>query len=119
MAPISTFIKWEVIYVGSATSHDYDQIIANVNVGPIEVGMNRFVLKANPPKLEDIPVDDFKFTVIMLKAFYNDNEFIRIGYYVNNVLPDEIDNPSQCPLNQIQRQILLEDTTVHQNQIPW
>ena len=116
MVPITTFIKWEVIYVGSATSHDFDQTLASVNVGPIEVGMNRFVLKAEPPNIENITPEDFGLTVIMLKAFYNNNEFIRIGYYVHNSNPEGVDNP---PLDQITREILLEDTNVHQSKIKW
>ncbi|OHT17356.1 anti-silencing protein 1-like protein [Tritrichomonas foetus] len=79
--------------------------------------MNRFVLRADPPKFDDIPPEDFILTVIMLKAFYKDQEFIRIGYYVQNTIPEEEgDNPDP---SKIGRQILTEDTTVHQSQIKW
>ena len=105
------------MYVGCATSHDYDQTLANVQVGPIEVGMNRFVLRADPPKFDEIPPEDFPLTVVMLKAYYKDQEFIRIGYYVSNIIPDDAgENPDPSV---IERQILTEDTTVHQSQIKW
>lgn len=114
---INTFIRWEVIYVGSATSHEYDQTLANVRVGPIEVGMNRFVLKADPPNYDDIPADDFPLTVIMLQAYYKDHEFIRIGYYVSNLPPEDAgENPDPST---IERQILTDDTTVKQTTIKW
>ena len=116
MVPITTFIKWEVIYVGNSQSADFDQTLASVNVGPIEVGINRFVLRAEPPKKENITPEDFNLTAIMVKAYYNDNEFIRIGYYVHNITPEGIDNP---PGDQIEREILVEDMTIHQRQIKW
>jgi len=114
---IPTAIRWEVIYVGSATSHDFDQTLANVFVGPIEVGMNRFVLRAEPPTIAKIPAEDLPITVVMLKAYYEDREFIRIGYYVSNTPPDDAgDIPDPAT---VERQILTEDTTVHQSQIKW
>lgn len=118
VAAISSYINWQVCYVGSATSHDYDQILANVLVGPIEIGVNRFVLRADPPKKnDDISPEDFSYTVIMLEAFYKEQEFIRIGYYVSNTIPEDAgDNPDP---SKIIREILIEDTTVHQSQIKW
>ena len=114
---IKTAIRWEVIYVGSATSHDFDQTLANVFVGPIEVGINRFVLKADPPNISKIPPEDLPLTVVMLRAYYNDQEFIRIGYYVSNTPPDDAaENPDPAA---VERQILTEDTTVRQSQIKW
>ena len=116
---IPTYIRWEVIYVGSATSHDYDQTLADVRVGPIEVGMNRFVLTADPPKVSEIPPEDFPLTVILLVAYYKEQEFIRIGYYVSNIVPDDaLDNLKMVDPTTIERNILNE-TTVHQSQIKW
>ena len=114
---IPTFIRWEVIYVGSATFHDYDQTLANDLVGPIEVGMNRFVLTAAPPKFSEIPPEDFNLTVVLLVAYYKDQEFIRIGYYVSNTVPEDAgENPDP---SEIEREIVTEDTTVHHSQIKW
>lgn len=80
--------------------------------------MNRFVLRADPPKKnDDISPEDFSYTVIMLEAFYKEQEFIRIGYYVSNTIPEDAgDNPDP---SKIIREILIEDTTVHQSQIKW
>lgn len=38
-------LEWKVVYVGSADSTDYDQVLNEVLVGPVPVGMNRFVLE--------------------------------------------------------------------------
>lgn len=105
------------MYVGSATDHDCDQILANVQVGPIEVGVNRFVLRADPPAIEKIPHEDLPLTAIMLSAFYKEKEFFRVGYYVSNTFPEESgDNPDPST---IERELLLQDTTVVQYTIDW
>ena len=79
--------------------------------------MNRFVLKTDPPVITKIPPEDLPLTVVMLKAYYNEQEFIRIGYYVQNTPPD--DAGENLDPQTVERQILTEDTTVHSSQIKW
>ena len=118
-SPIADYIKWEVIYCGSALSHDYDQILTTANVGPIEVGMNRFVLVASPPKIESIPFDEIVLSVILLNAYYKDQEFIRIGHFVSNDIPQEATSVDQLDVSTIERVIDTEKPTVHISQINW
>ena len=118
-SPISDYIKWEVTYCGSAISHDYDQILTTAFVGPIEVGMNRFVLVAKPPKIEQIPFDELVLSVIMLSAYYKDQEFIRIGHFVSNDIPQEAQSVDQLDVSTIERSFDVEKPTVHISQINW
>ena len=39
-------LEWKVIYVGSAEDTRYDQVLEEVDVGPIPIGVNKFVLTA-------------------------------------------------------------------------
>ena len=39
----STDLEWKMIYVGSAESAEYDQVLDSIMVGPIPVGINKFV----------------------------------------------------------------------------
>lgn len=79
-----------MIYVGSAADGKYDQELDSILVGPIPVGVNKFVFKANAPDASKIPQKDLLgVTVCMVTCFYKNQEFIRIGYYVNNELCDE------------------------------
>lgn len=41
-----TDLEWKVIYVGSAEDTRYDQVLEEVDVGPIPIGVNKFVLTA-------------------------------------------------------------------------
>ena len=38
-------LEWKIIYVGSAESEDYDQILDTVYVGPVPEGRHMFVFQ--------------------------------------------------------------------------
>ncbi|CAM9342880.1 unnamed protein product [Laminaria digitata] len=78
-------LEWKVIYVGSAEDTRYDQVLEEVDVGPIPVGVNKFVLTAESPDPATIPSTDLVgVTVTLITCCYKEKEFIRVGYYVNN-----------------------------------
>ncbi|PNW80063.1 hypothetical protein CHLRE_08g376350v5 [Chlamydomonas reinhardtii] len=116
-------LAWKLVYVGSADSDRYDQELENVEVGPVVQGNFKFVLEANPPKPELIPVDDLLgVTVILLTCSYRGREFIRVGYYVNNEYVDEElrENPPEQPrLDRLQRSILADHPRVTRYAIPF
>jgi hypothetical protein len=72
--------------------------------------------------IEKIPAEDLPLTIIALKGFYKgssqtEEEFIRIGYYVQNkALEDagELSDP-----NTLQREICVDDPIVRQLPIKW
>merc|ERR1712227_334804 len=71
-------LEWKIIYVGSAESEEYDQILDTVYVGPVPEGRHKFVFTADPPNPQKIPVSDVVgVTVILLTCSYRAQEFIR------------------------------------------
>lgn len=48
-------LEWKMIYVGSAESEDYDQVLDTIYVGPVPVGRHIFVFQADPPDVTRIP----------------------------------------------------------------
>lgn len=38
-------LEWKLIYVGSAESTEHDQVLDCINVGPVPVGVNKFVFQ--------------------------------------------------------------------------
>jgi hypothetical protein len=49
------------------------------------LGINKFVLQADPPNPELIPSKDLTgVTVVLVTCSYKDQEFARVGYYVIN-----------------------------------
>ena len=116
-------MEWKVIYVGSAESQEHDQILEEVMVGPVPVGVNTFVLQAPAANHEAIPHDDILgVTVVLLTCSYLDEKFLQIGYYVNNEYsePFEPENPpNPVDINKVFRNILADQPRVTRFPINW
>ncbi|KAI0517026.1 ASF1 like histone chaperone-domain-containing protein [Xylaria bambusicola] len=116
-------LEWKLTYVGSATSDQYDQELDSLLVGPIPVGVNKFVFEADAPKTTRIPdADILGVTVILLTCSYDGREFVRVGYYVNNEYDsDELnaDPPAKPIIEKIRRNVLAEKPRVTRFAIKW
>ncbi|KAJ3336997.1 Histone chaperone asf1 [Gonapodya sp. JEL0774] len=116
-------LEFKVIYVGSAESESQDQELDSILVGPVPVGVNKFMFEANPPDPTKLPHDDIVgVTVILLTCLYEGKEFVRVGYYVNNEYADEKmkENPPETILfDQLTRNILADKPRVTRFNIEW
>lgn len=116
-------LEWKIIYVGSAESEEYDQVLDSVFVGPVPEGRHMFVFEADPPDSLKIPVQDaVGVTVVLLTCSYRGKEFIRVGYYVNNSYsdPELVENPPAVPqYDKLQRNILATNPRVTRFKIEW
>lgn len=59
---------------------------------------------------------------MLLSCLYNDKEFVRVGYYVNNEYTDEQlreNPPEQVLIDQLQRNILADKPKVTRYMIDW
>lgn len=74
-----------MLYVGSAHDSHLDQVLDEILVGPVPVGLNKFVLQADAPDPARLPPDELVgVTVVLVTCSYQEREFVRVGYYVNN-----------------------------------
>ncbi|KAJ4884073.1 putative histone chaperone ASF1A [Raphanus sativus] len=109
-------LEWKLVYVGSAEDETYDQTLESVLVGPVNVGNYRFVLQADPPDPSKIREEDIiGVTVLLLTCSYMGQEFLRVGYYVNNDYEDEQlreEPPTKVLLDKVQRNILSDKPRV-------
>ncbi|PHU27163.1 putative histone chaperone ASF1A [Capsicum chinense] len=109
-------LEWKLIYVGSAEDETYDQLLESVFVGPVNVGNYRFVLQADPPDPSKIREEDIiGVTVLLLTCSYLGQEFVRVGYYVNNDYDDEQlreEPPQKVLIDKVQRNILTDKPRV-------
>ncbi|KAJ6105831.1 Histone chaperone asf1 [Penicillium capsulatum] len=116
-------LEWKLTYVGSATSSEYDQELDSLLVGPIPVGVNKFIFEADAPNLTHIPASEILgVTVILLTCSYDGREFVRVGYYVNNEYDSEelaADPPKQPLIDRIRRNVLAEKPRVTRFAIKW
>ena len=116
-------LEWKLTYVGSAESEKYDQTLDAVYVGPVAPGQYRFVFQADPPNFSALPSSDIVgVTIILLTCSYKNQEFLRVGYYVNNEYLDEgmREEPPAVPvLDKLVRSILSDKPRVTKYPIDW
>ena len=103
--------------------NEHDQELDSVLVGPIPVGINKFAFRADPPDLSRIPNSEIiGVTVILLSCSYDEREFVRVGYYVNNEYTDEalaLEPPAKPVIEKVRRSILSEKPRVTRFAIKW
>lgn len=103
--------------------NEYDQELDSVLVGPLPIGINKFQFRADPPDLARIPNSEIiGVTVILLSCSYQEREFVRVGYYVNNEYTDEalaLEPPAKPVVEKVQRHILAEKPRVTRFAIKW
>jgi histone chaperone ASF1 len=102
---------------------EHDQDLDTLLVGPIPVGVNKFIFDADPPDTSKIPdAEILGVTVILLTCSYDNREFVRVGYYVNNEYDsDELnaDPPPKPIFEKVRRNILAEKPRVTRFAIKW
>lgn len=116
-------LEWRMIYVGSAESEEHDQVLDTIYVGPVPEGRHMFVFQADPPDVTKIPVADaLGVTVVLLTCSYRGQEFVRVGYFINNEYtePELRENPPAQPqFDKVVRNILGTEPRVTKFKINW
>lgn len=109
-------LEWRMVYVGSADDSSYDQLLTEVEVGPVPVGVNKFVLSGDAPNPAAIPPGDLLgVTVVLIACAYRGQEFLRVGYYVSNEAPEHDVPTAQT----VTRTVLAENPRVTRVDIDW
>ncbi|OMJ83253.1 hypothetical protein SteCoe_15840 [Stentor coeruleus] len=123
LTPLQEDIEWKIIYVGSSNDAKYDQVLDSALIGPLQYGAMRFIFEAPGPDISKIPVDEVVgITAVILTCSYKDQEFYRIGYYVNNQYtePELMENLPSTPIpEKIQRSILEDRPRISKFPIEW
>lgn len=71
------------MYIGSPDSNDYDQVLEELDVGPIVQGSSEFRISCPAPDIALIPTDHVMgMTGMLIQASYKNQEFISVGYFV-------------------------------------
>ena len=123
LEPLKHDLEWKLTYVGSSRSLEHDQELDSILVGPVPVGVNKFVFSADAPSAELIPASELvSVTVILLSCSYDGREFVRVGYDVNNEYDSEElreNPPEKVQVEHIVRNILAEKPRVTRFNIVW
>ncbi|KIJ64269.1 hypothetical protein HYDPIDRAFT_154633 [Hydnomerulius pinastri MD-312] len=122
IAPLKDDLEWKLIYVSSPGNEELDQELDDCLVGPVPVGVNSFEFEGMPPDPSKIPPEDvLGVAALILTGSYNDQEFVRVGYYQNTEYDNEDMNKN--PPKQILFEGLVRDIStkllVTRFQIEW
>ena len=83
-------LEWKLIYVSSPGNEELDQELDDCLVGPVPMGVNSFEFEGSPPDPSKIPTEDvLGVAALILTGSYNDQEFVRVGYYQNTEYDNE------------------------------
>ena len=117
-------IEWKMIYIGSAEDKKYDQILETIEIdGPFHLGSMKFEFTGEAPNISKIPESEvLGVTAIILCCSYNNQEFFRCGYYLNNIYDNEemnINPPEKVDKDRIIRNLLADKPRITRFDIDW
>lgn len=126
VCPIVRCLFWppaELAVLISLASDQYDQELDSLLVGPVPVGVNKFIFEAEAPDTSRIPdADVIGVTVVLLTCSYDGREFVRVGYYVNNEYDSpelNAEPPTKPIIERVKRNVLAEKPRVTRFAIKW
>ena len=110
-------LTWRVVYIGQASNPAYDIVLEEAAMDCKQAGQLRFMFEVPAPQPNKLPEQDIvSVTAVLLTCSYKDNqEFLRVGYYVNVEYDNQemIDNhPATPDISRLNRHILAEKPRV-------
>ena len=117
-------MEWKMIYIGSAEDKKYDQILETIEIdGPFQLGSMKFEFIGEAPDIKQIPESEILgVTAVILCCSYNNQEFFRCGYYLNNIYDNEemnLNPPEKVDQNRIIRSLLADKPRITRFNIEW
>ena len=116
LQPLRHALTWRIVYIGQASDSNCDQMLEEAEMEEIQPGQMKFVFEGSPPDTSKIQESEIVgVTGILVTCSYNNQEFFRVGYYVNNYYEEQelIENPPDRPLlDRLIRHILVEKPRV-------
>ena len=123
LSELKNDIEWKLIYIGKADDTKYDQELESLLIGPLQIGQMKFDFEADKPDHTKIPSDELLgITAIILTCSYNNQEFFRVGYYVQNVNEteqEEVVLEEKVDIEKVQRLIFQEKPRITKFNINW
>ena len=117
-------LTWRIVYIGQASNPAFDLVLQDAVMDCQQAGQLKFNLTAPAPQPSRLPEQDIVgVTAVLLTCSYKDNqEFVRVGYYVNVEYdsPELNEQPPAKPeVSRLTRHILAEKPRVTKFLIDW
>ncbi len=124
LSPLENALEWKMIYIGNAEDSSYDQTLQIIEIdGPLNLGTMKFEFVGEAPDINKIPESEILgVTAIVLCCSYNEQEFFRCGYYLNNSYDEEkmnINPPEKVDVNHTIRSVLADKPRITRFDVDW
>jgi len=124
LSELTKVMEWKMIYIGCAEDTKYDQILETIEIdGPFQLGSMKFEFTGDAPDMSKIPESEILgVTAIILCCSYNNQEFFRCGYYLNNLYDNEemnLNPPEKIDTNHLLRSLLADKPRITKFDIDW
>lgn len=117
-------LEFKIVYVGSAESPAFDQLLEDVMISVKSEGNMSFEVAAEGPDYKQIPsVNDLLgMSAIIIVGLFKNNEFFRCSFFVNNTYTEELTeefNEKNFNIEKVKREIITEKPRVILTEIDW
>ena len=124
LSELTKEMERKMIYIGSAEDKKYDQVLETIEIdGPFQLGSMKFEFTGDAPDISKIPESEILgVTAIILCCSYNNQEFFRCGYYLNNIYDNEemnLNPPEKVDKSHIVRSLLADKPRITRFDIDW
>jgi histone chaperone ASF1 len=124
LSELTKELEWKMIYIGNAENTKYDQILETIEIdGPFKLGSMKFQFDGEAPDISKIPESEILgVTAIILCCSYNNQEFFRCGYYLNNLYDNDemnLNPPEKVDKNHLIRSLLADKPRITRFDIDW
>ena len=99
--------EFKIVYVGSAESKDFDQILLSEPLGSYCKGQHDLILCSAPVDPEKIPKEELVApSIVLLVGYHNQKQFFQVGYLVVKEYLDDEEPATITKYDKLQRRIL-------------
>lgn len=105
--------EWKIVYVGSAESKDFDQVLLSESLGFYSKGQHDLILRSTSIDPVKIPKDELLApSIVLLVGYHKNKQFFQVGYLVVKEYLDDEEPDVITEYDKLQKTIVEDFTRI-------
>lgn len=105
--------EWKIVYVGSAESKDFDQVLLSESLGFYSKGQHDLILRSTSIDPDKIPKDELLApSIVLLVGYHKNKQFFQVGYLVVKEYLDDEEPDVITEYDKLQKTIVEDFTRI-------
>lgn len=105
--------EWKIVYVGSAESKDFDQVLLSESLGFYSKGQHDLILRSTSIDPYKIPKDELLApSIVLLVGYHKNKQFFQVGYLVVKEYLDDEEPDVITEYDKLQKTIVEDFTRI-------